>query len=120
MKANKLAIITTLLISASVAAEIPSEITHLLEYVEQSGCEYERNGRFHSAADARAHIMKKYEYYQDDIDSTEDFIHYAASKSALSGKYYKIHCSGKEAIRSQDWLILELNRLRREQRAFNK
>ncbi|KZN65010.1 DUF5329 family protein [Pseudoalteromonas luteoviolacea] len=113
MKYSILAIATSLFMSAA-AAEIPAEIVHLLDYVEHSGCEYERNGSFHSAKDARAHIMKKYKYYQEDIESTEDFIRYAANKSALSGKHYKIHCPGQEAMRSRDWLILELNRLRRE------
>ncbi|KZN54768.1 DUF5329 family protein [Pseudoalteromonas luteoviolacea] len=117
MKYSILVITTTLFMSVSAEAEIPSEIAYLLDYVEHSGCEYERNGNFHSAKDARAHIMKKYKYYQDDIESTEDFIRYAANKSALSGKHYKIHCSGQEAMRSRDWLIIELNRLRREKAA---
>ncbi|TQF68159.1 hypothetical protein FLM44_21050 [Pseudoalteromonas luteoviolacea] len=103
-----------ILFPLSTVAQMSSEINHLLDYVEQSGCQYERNGSFHSAIDARAHITKKYKYYQDDIESTEDFIMYAASKSALSGKYYKIHCEGQNVVRSKDWLMIELNRFRQK------
>jgi len=85
-----------------------SEIDHLLSYVEMTVCQYERNGSVHSGRDAAEHIKKKYDYFKDEITSTEKFIELSATKSTMSGKYYLIHCPGKPAVRSQDWLLDEL------------
>lgn len=63
----------------------------------------------HNGQEAVVHINKKYSYYFDDIESTEDFIKYSATKSKMSGKYYKIHCSNKASIKSQAWLLSELS-----------
>jgi hypothetical protein len=66
----------------------------------------------HNGKEAVKHIQKKYDYFADDITSTEDFIKYSATKSKMSGKYYKIHCSGKKPVKSQDWLLTELKAYR--------
>ncbi|MDC2888953.1 DUF5329 family protein [Psychrosphaera algicola] len=84
------------------------EINHLLTFVSTTSCTYERNGTRHNGQEAMAHIKKKYEYYADDIHSTEDFIKYSATKSKMSGKHYKIHCEGKPEIKSKQWLLAEL------------
>ena len=88
------------------------EIDHLLAYVSATDCLYERNGKQYSGVKARDHIVKKYEYFSDKIESAEDFIQYSATKSTMSGKHYTIHCEGDEAIRSKDWLLAELKRYR--------
>ena len=62
------------------------------------------------------HIEKKYDYFRDDITSTEEFIEYSATKSTMSGDFYMVSCPGKEAIRTQDWLMDELKRFRREKK----
>jgi hypothetical protein len=69
----------------------------------------------HNGKEAVDHINKKYAYYIDDIESTEDFIKYSATKSKMSGKYYKIHCDNKASIKSQDWLLSELTNYRKTQ-----
>jgi len=97
---------------ADVPDDQVSEVEHLLAYVENSGCIFIRNGDQHSAADSVSHIMKKYDYYRDDIKTTEDFISYSATKSVLSGKYYTVNCPGSETQRTQDWLLAELERYR--------
>ncbi len=89
-----------------------SEIAHLLNFVKNTKCEYERNGKKHNGKDAAKHIKKKYDYYQDDIDSTEKFIELSASKSSMSGKAYKIYCPDKPVLNSQEWLISELANFR--------
>ncbi|MGK0443793.1 MAG: hypothetical protein ACJA1U_000721 [Bermanella sp.] len=89
-----------------------AEIQHLMAFVQQTACEYERNGTRHSGKDALEHIQKKYDYYEDDIQTTEDFIRLSATKSTMSGKEYWVHCPNKKAITSQQWLLDELNRLR--------
>lgn len=89
-----------------------AEIDHLLQYLSESGCTYLRNGSEHSARDAVAHIRKKADYYEDDIDSTERFIELSASRSTLSGKSYVIRCPGLPEQDSNAWLSAELNRFR--------
>ena len=94
--------------TADVPAEQKPEVEHLLEFVRQSDCVMVRNGTEHNVEDATSHIQKKYDYFKDDITSTEDFIRLSATKSTMSGKYYTIRCTDKEVIRTQDWLLEEL------------
>ncbi len=87
------------------------EIVHLLDYIEQSGCSFNRNGDVYSAARAREHIQQKYEYLKKKIRTTEDFISYAATRSSITGSSYQVVCSGV-AMKSGDWLLQELARFR--------
>lgn len=100
------------LFSLNVVASTQDEINHLLSFVASTDCKYERNGTLHTGAEAVEHINKKYDYYSDDITSTEDFIEYSATKSKMSGKYYKIHCGNSAPIKSQKWLLTELQAYR--------
>lgn len=93
-------------------ANTDSEIEHLLKFVAQTSCIYERNGNEHSGSEAVEHIRKKYDYYKDDISSTEDFIALAATKSALSGKQYLVHCPDQPTMQGGQWLFDELQRFR--------
>ncbi|NRB39769.1 MAG: DUF5329 family protein [Pseudomonadales bacterium] len=103
-----------LLLSVNAYADTNKEIDHLLTYVATTDCSYERNGTMHTGKEAVAHIKKKYDYYADDVESTEDFIQYSATKSKLSGKHYIIHCKHQAAVKSSEWLLLELARFRRQ------
>lgn len=106
-------IIFTSIISAPVfGSEMQNEIDHLLAFVENTECQYERNKKLYSGKDAVKHIKKKYNYFKDEIDSTEKFIELSATKSTMSGKYYMIHCAGKPAIKTQDWFLQELKNYR--------
>ncbi|WMS88841.1 DUF5329 domain-containing protein [Pleionea litopenaei] len=87
------------------------EINHLLSFIEQSSCTFVRNGDEHSAKDALKHIKRKYDHYEDDIDSAEKFIELSATKSTMSGKFYYVSCDGDKQ-KSQDWLLEELNQYR--------
>jgi hypothetical protein len=110
-----LAVVILIFTSSCFAADAgQSEIDHLLQYVENTNCKYERNGTKYSGRDAAAHIKKKYAYFKDKIDSTEDFIEYSAAKSEMSGKPYTIFCPGQPVINSRDWLLRELNRFRQK------
>jgi hypothetical protein len=99
----------------SVVASSEHEIAHLLKFVKNTDCKYERNGTMHTGAEAAEHINKKYQYYVDDIESTEDFIKYSATRSKMSGKYYKIHCAKQAPVKSQRWLLAELKLFRQAQ-----
>ncbi|MCO7187445.1 MULTISPECIES: DUF5329 family protein [unclassified Pseudoalteromonas] len=93
----------TVLLTAQSASI--SEINHLLMYVAKTQCQYERNGTLHTGAEAVEHIKKKYDYFYEDIETAEEFIQYAATKSKLSGKHYQVHCDGQPPLRSKDWLL---------------
>lgn len=89
------------------------EIEHLLRFVENTNCQYERNGEMYAGKEAAEHIKKKYNYFKERIDTTEKFIELSATKSTLSGKYYMVHCNGKPKINSHKWLLQELENYRK-------
>jgi len=107
---------------AAAAAEIPSEmrgeIEHLIAYLRQSECRFERNGRWYDADDAAAHIERKLNWLEkrDLIASTEQFIERAASESSRSGEPYHVQCGAAPAVTSREWFTAELERLRAAQR----
>jgi hypothetical protein len=105
-----------LFITASPAAAAPpaEEIGYLLSYLDRSACKFNRNGRWYSATEARAHLERKYRYLadQDSIATTEDFISLAATSSSMSGKPYQVQCAGEEPVSSAAWLRTELQRIR--------
>ena len=100
-----------LAISSSVLAGMQDEIQHLLQYIESSGCEFERNGTVYDSKEARSHIERKYDYVKSHVDETEDFIKYAATKSSMSGSKYQVTCNGKQQT-SAEWLYGELSKYR--------
>lgn len=93
------------------AASTSDEIEHLLNFVAASGCTFERNGNDYDSVEARAHIERKYDHIKGRVNTTEDFIRYAASESSMSGKKYHATCNG-QTITSGDWLTKELERYR--------
>ena len=94
------------------ASDMQSEIDHLLAFLENSECQFERNGKMHSGKDTVAHAKRKYNYFKDKIDSAEKFIEYSATKSTMSGKYYMVLCGDSPMVKTQDWLLQELKNYR--------
>ena len=88
------------------------EIDHLIDYIENSGCIFIRNGRNHSPEEAIQHIIRKLEYFKKKITTTEAFIELCATKSTISNKPYEIKCPGQPVVKSRDWLLKELDRIR--------
>lgn len=113
MKLNTLVLLLCFF-SANTYASVQDEINYLLDYVSKTDCKYERNGTVHNGKEAVNHINKKYDYFKEDIKSTEDFIRYSATKSKMSGKHYVIHCDGQKPVKSQDWLLEVLGDYRAE------
>lgn len=108
-----------LLLPALAAAATPSpaaraEIAQLLDHLQASGCEFNRNGRWYLAPAAREHLQKKFEYLLDKglVGSSEDFIERAASRSSVSGQPYQVRCSSTAPVASADWLKTALRQLR--------
>jgi uncharacterized protein DUF5329 len=118
----KVSFLMSLILSLSLLpgesrADVPeaqkAEVQHLLDYLKNSGCRMDRNGSIHDADEAIKHIVRKYDYYRDDIKTTEDFIDRSASRSSFSGRAYKVLCPGQEARPTEDWLKEELERYRK-------
>ena len=110
-----LALCLTLAARAAPSADSRKEIDYLLRFVETSGCQFNRNGTWHDAKAARAHIVMKYEYLltRDGINTTEDFIDKAATGSSmLFGQPYTVKCDGDQPVRSSVWLTTALARYR--------
>lgn len=111
---NKLSIISfSLLIClfntiASAQANTDEEVQHLLHYIETAGCTFTRNGTDHTPEEAQQHISRKYNYVKNRVNTTEQVIKYAATKSSITGKAYTIKCSEGDSIPSAQWLNEEL------------
>jgi Family of unknown function (DUF5329) len=100
--------------TAAPTVKAQHEIDALIAGLGSSGCEFERNGSWHDAKAARAHLQKKYDYLRkrDMADTAELFIERAASKSSMSGKAYRVRCPGKAAEPSERWFRQRLQTLR--------
>ena len=90
--------------SPSSGPGLSATIQYLLNYVSGSGYTYVRNGNEYTAAEAAAHMQKKYHHFRDRISTPEQFIEYAASRSLLSGKPYWVLVKGRK-IETSPWLL---------------
>ncbi len=102
------------LCQAAVSPATQHEIAHLFTTLENSGCQFNRNGSWYSAKEASAHLRTKYSYLQDKngVDSAEQFIERAATQSSLSSKAYQIKCEGLAAAPSGPWFKAVLVKFR--------
>lgn len=100
--------------ASALAASPRSEIDALLTRLETSGCEFNRNGNWHSGPEAKNHLLRKLEYLEKKnmAGSAEQFINLGASTSSSSGKAYLVRCPGESPQPSQQWLSRELQKLR--------
>jgi len=117
---KRFALIATLLLCSGLASATPTavpvraEIDALLNKLQSSGCQFNRNGSWYSGAEAKDHLLKKLAYFEDKatVKSTEQFIELAASKSSMSGKPYQVKCGAEQPVESQRWLTAQLAVLR--------
>lgn len=100
--------------AAAPTAKAQREIDGLIAALGGSGCEFERNGSWHDAKTARAHLQKKYDYLRKRgmADTAELFIERGASKSSVSGKPYRVRCPGKAVDTAAHWFEQRLQTLR--------
>jgi hypothetical protein len=94
------------------AAEI--EINHLLGLIENSGCEFFRNGTWYDAQRAAAHLRGKYQALaaSGQIETAQDFIDKAASSSSMTGQAYLIRCGTAATMTTRQWFSAALARYR--------
>ena len=108
------AVVIALPASAAPSAATQREISGLMQALESSGCRFQRNGTWYDAVAARGHLQRKYDYLlkRDMVDSSEQFIERAASRSSMSGKAYKVSCAGTPEQDASAWFLQQLRRLR--------
>jgi len=113
-----LGLVSALSVHAQAETDAQVEINFLLGYIGGSGCEFYRNGTWHDAQAAQAHLKDKYRYLIATglVATAEDFIEKAATKSSFTGEPYQVRCNGGASATTQIWLRKELVRFR----AFNK
>jgi hypothetical protein len=111
-------LMTTFAVAASFAASLSpvarAEIENLLGRLEISGCEFQRNGAWHSAADAKAHLRVKLNYLDERgmVSSAEQFIERAATQSSMTGGAYLVRCGNAAPVPSSTWLSSQLQLMR--------
>jgi hypothetical protein len=100
--------------AAPLSPAARTEIDELMSRLEASGCEFGRNGAWHTAADAKSHLMRKLQYLEDNgaVETTEQFIELAASGSSSTGQPYLVKCGNGAIVRSGAWLRAQLQVLR--------
>ena len=103
--------------AAATRDDLNETIGHLLDYVANSDCAFIRNGSSYNSKEAAAHIKVKYDYFQKEIKTAEDFIRLAASKSEFSGRPYLVRTKDGTEMKSADWLGGVLNDYRQSQGA---
>src|ERR1035437_9188463 len=109
-----LSLSATMGVHSATPAIAQKEIDHLLLYVEGSGCEFYRNGRWYDSVKAQTHLRSKYEFLEksNSIGSAENFVEKVATKSSWSGQPYQMKCGDQAAVSTQQWLNDELARYR--------
>jgi hypothetical protein len=106
-------------IGAPLAPAVQTEIDALLERLETSGCEFNRNGTWYPTPEAKPHLQRKLRYLEDRgmVQTTEQFIERAASGSSVSGQPYLVRCGTGAPVQSGAWLRSQLQAMRSAPRA---
>jgi len=113
LAATLLALVQSMAASAA-SPQVRAEIDALLARLQSSGCEFNRNGSWHSASDAKAHLLSKLEQLEgrSAVQSTEQFIDLAASTSSVTGTPYLVKCGSAMQVPSGTWLHMQLRSIR--------
>ena len=87
------------------------EVRLLIDAIAASRCNFNRNGRQHTAEEAAAHLELKYARAGRHIDSADEFITQLASSSSFTGRPYLMRCEGG-TLPAEDWMIDALEQIR--------
>ena len=87
------------------------EVRLLIDAIAASHCDFNRNGRQHTAEEAAAHLELKYARAGKHIDSADEFVTQLASSSSFTGKPYLMNCEGG-TLPAGDWMIEALEQIR--------
>jgi hypothetical protein len=103
--------------AAATPENLNETIGHLLDFVANSDCAFIRNGSSYNSKEAAAHIKAKYDYFQNEIKTPEDFIRLAGSKSQLSGRPYLVRTKDGKEMETADWLGEALKNYRKSHKS---
>jgi hypothetical protein len=87
-----------------VTENVDDTIRYLLDFVSKSDCTFIRNGVPHTGKEAANHFRSKYEHFESEIKTPEDFIQMSATKSMITGKPYLVKTTEGTVIPCADWL----------------
>lgn len=103
----------------SAAEKAPSKelieaVEYLLEQTRASELVFIRNGKEYPPQEAVEHLQKKYDYFRKKrrVQTPEDFIRLAGTKSLISGKAYTVRLTDGTEQKAADWLTAQLKRFR--------
>ena len=95
------------------------EVRLLIDAIAASRCDFNRNGRQHTAKEAAAHLELKYARAGKHIDSADEFITQLASSSSFTGRPYLMSCEG-DTLPAEDWMIDALEQIRAQTQSTDK
>jgi hypothetical protein len=84
--------------------EVDATVRYLIDRVAESERIFIRNATRHNGAEASRHLERKYAHFKDRIQTVDDFIDLAASRSLLSGQPYLVVSDLGTAIPTARWL----------------
>jgi hypothetical protein len=122
LHALTLPIVASLMLVAAMAAaaaehrspETDAEIDYLLARVADSGYVFIRNGDEHDGPEAASHMRRKFEHFDDEIETAEEFIEKSATRSLLTRRAYEVRFADGTQTETADWLLGELATYRAE------
>lgn len=85
-----------------------AEIEFLLARVTDSGYVFIRNGDEHEGPEAASHMRRKFEHFDDEIVTTEDFIDRSATRSLITRRAYEVQLPDGTRLETARWLRQEL------------
>lgn len=114
MKSFVIALLFAPTLATAAVQPWEQEVSHLISYVQSSGCQFKRNEVWHDNAAAVELLNRKYRSLSRSgmASSAEDFIRAAASQSRVTGLTYMVRCQDGNEQPSALWLGAELQRYR--------
>ena len=80
------------------------KIEALLKTIETADIVFIRNGEEYTAAEAAAHLRKKYDSAKDRITTREQFVEEIASASSMTGEPYKVKLKDGLVMTVREWI----------------
>lgn len=91
-----------------------ARIEALIRHVETlEGAVFIRNGSEHTCKEAAAHMRRKWEALGERVQTAEQFIEHAATKSSITGTPYKIRWKDGREVQSGPYLRERLKAISR-------
>ena len=85
-------------------ADIEATAEYLIAAVARSDHTFVRNSAHYTGSEATDHLRRKYAHFRDRIESIDDFIELAASRSLMTGKPYLVIDSAGHSRPVSQWL----------------